>query len=179
MNFAFVEADFQAISSSCFSSLSVSCLSSSSLLLSEIDVAAKPQMAKRSFSDGFWCVKAFGVIFSRYILNSAGHNGHPCHSPTVVRKKSPTLPFSNTVLVASSYNDDLMTSISRLSMSILLRLARCHHARHDRTLYWSWWNYETPPSDVPSAFLPTALSCISVQWYFLKAACSSSKICSA
>ena len=28
------------------------------------------------------------------------------HTPTVVRKKSPTFPFSTTLLVASSYNDD-------------------------------------------------------------------------
>ena len=43
------------------------------------------------------------------LLNSTGDNGHPC------RKKSLTLPFINTALLAASYND-LMTSVSRLWM---------------------------------------------------------------
>ena len=57
--------------------------------------------AKLSFSDGCWVVKAFCIIFSRNMLNSTGDNDHPCHTPVVVRKKSPTFPFSNTALVAS------------------------------------------------------------------------------
>ena len=36
------------------------------------------------------------------ILNSTGDNGHPCHTPTVVRNKFPTLAFNNTALVALS-----------------------------------------------------------------------------
>ena len=57
----------------------------------------------------------FCIIFYRNILNSPGYNEHPCHTPIVVLKKYPALPFSNSELVASSYNG-LMTSISQLSM---------------------------------------------------------------
>ena len=71
--------------------------------------------AKQSFSVEYWGVKTFSIVFSRNILNTTGVSGFPCRIPTVVRKKSQTLPFSNTALVALSYND-LMTSINRLSM---------------------------------------------------------------
>ena len=50
-------------------------------------------------------VKAFCVNFSRNILNGTGDDRHPCHTPTVVRKKSPTFAFSNTALVTSAYSD--------------------------------------------------------------------------
>ena len=52
---------------------------------------------------------------SRIILNNNADNRHPCRTPTVVRKESPAFPFSSTARVASS-SDDLMTSISRLSI---------------------------------------------------------------
>ena len=50
---------------------------------------------KQSVSYGCWGVN---------ILNSTEDNGYRCHTPTVVRKKPPTLPYSNTALFASSYN---------------------------------------------------------------------------
>ena len=53
--------------------------------------------AKQSLSDGWWGVKAFSIIFSGNILNSTGDNGHLCRTSTVVRKKSPTYPFSKAV----------------------------------------------------------------------------------
>ena len=58
--------------------------------------------AQQSFSDGCWGVKGLCVIFS---WKSTGDDGHPCRTPNVVRKKSPTLQFSNGALVASSYNE--------------------------------------------------------------------------
>ena len=36
----------------------------------------------------------FQIIFSRIMLNSTGDNGHPCCIPAVLKKKSPTFPFS-------------------------------------------------------------------------------------
>ena len=99
-NFTFVGADFHAVTSRSFIQSVTQQLMSS---------------AKRSSSDGRRGVKAFSIIFSRNILNSTGDNEHLCRTPTVVTKKSPTLPFSNTVLVTSTYND-LMISISQLSM---------------------------------------------------------------
>ena len=47
----------------------------------------------------------------------------------------------------------------------LLKLARGHRNRHDRTLSWSRWNYDRAPTDVPSAFPPTAWSSIYFQLY--------------
>ena len=118
-----------------FSSLAVSCWNSSSVPSKQIDVVSKSHVAKLSSTvghwrqcgvslfciyyckpiktvflpyDGCWGVKALCIAFSGNMLNINGDSGHPC---------SPTLPFlfSSTALVASSYND-LMTSISRLSM---------------------------------------------------------------
>ena len=60
-------------------------------------------------------VSKSSAYFSKKYIKSTRNNGHTCRTPIVVRKKSPTLPFSNTALVTSSYND-LMTSTNQLSM---------------------------------------------------------------
>ena len=124
----------------------------------QIDVISKPQVAKRSSFDGhwrqwgvnffcilhhrqvvlwciLWCIKAFCIVFAMNKFNKQYVNGNPCCTPTVVRKKSPTLPFINTMLVTSSCNN-LMTSSSRLP------LARGRHTGHNRTFFWSGWNCE-------------------------------------
>ena len=93
--------------------------------------------AKKPFSNGYWGVVVFCIIFSMNMLNSTWDNGHPCHTLTVVQKKSLTLPFSNTALFASWYND-LMTSISRRSLFYCLRLARGHLRPHTIECFLDW-----------------------------------------
>ena len=137
-NFAFVGADFHAVTSSSFSSLSVSCWSASSLPPSRSMSSAKRKLqsgrppmdtddsgmpvssasstaspAKQSFPMDAEVSKLFALYIPRRHQNNTRYNGHPGCTHTVVRKKPSTLPFSNTVLVASSYNEDRMTSVSR------------------------------------------------------------------
>ena len=54
--------------------------------------------------------KVFCMMFFGKMLNSTGDHGYPCLIPTVVRKKSPTI--TATLVVASSYKCDIMTSIN-------------------------------------------------------------------
>ena len=68
------------------------------------------------FSDYYRGVKVFCIIFSRNMLNSTGDNQHPCHTPTVVQKKFPSFPFSNTKIEVDSLYNNLMTSVNQLSM---------------------------------------------------------------
>ena len=120
-----------------FYSFSVNCWEFFFTASQQIDVVSKPHIAKWSSSDEHWwqwgvnflCIfyyiickaivdadvsKPCIVVF-RNILGSTGDNGHPCRIPTIVRRKSSTLSFSNTALLTSLYND-LTTSINRLSM---------------------------------------------------------------
>ena len=76
---------------------------------------------KQSVFDGCWGIKVFCIIFSNNTLNSIGDNGHHCCAPTVIQKKSLTLPPSNTAPVASSHNY-LITSISRSSVIWIMRV---------------------------------------------------------
>ena len=81
----------------------------------------------------------------RNILNSTEDNGHLCRAATRVRKKSRTLPFSNTALVASSYND-LMTSIGRLSMLYFVNTRQkpsCQTRSNALKSKKFWWRHTT------------------------------------
>ena len=65
--------------------------------------ASSSLSATWSYTDCRCCVIVVLIILSGNILNSTWDNGHTCRTPTVVRTKSPTLPFSNTALVDSAY----------------------------------------------------------------------------
>ena len=133
----------------------------------QIDVVSKSQVAKRSssnghwrqwvvhffsssaalctkqlFSDGCWGVIVFGIVFSRNILNSTGDNGHPCHTPTVVQKQSPTFPFSfstTTALCRFIILTSLWHQSAGCGWCILLRLAGGHHAMPDTIKRFCLW----------------------------------------
>ena len=122
--------------------------------------------AKQSFSDAFTGVRGFCLIFS----------GNTLEIMTILvvlllsfeRKLQHFRLVAHHLLVHRTATWWLRSACCQCC--ILLRIARGLRAGHDRTLYWSRWNYDRAPScDVARAFPPTTSSWISAPW------CSSAK----
>ena len=156
-NFAFVGADFYAVTQQQFSLVfqwvgSTSSLPPSRSMSMDTDDSgmsmSSASSAKQPFSDGCWGVKASCAIFSMNLLNGTGH---PCRTPTVVWNKAMTLqPQRWSLHRTTSW---WLQSVG-CQFCIHLRLVRNHHARH-RTLSWNRWNCDRIPFDVTRTFPPT------------------------
>ena len=119
----------------------------------KINIVSKLQVAKWLYS--YYCrgVKLFCIFFSRNTLIITVDNGHPCHMPTVVWRKSLTPTLSNTA--NGSYIVQRPNDFNQLVVDVVLK--PCHRPSCQTRLItflqsmklWKWYSSATCNLFVP------------------------------